>query len=268
MNTSGNTENKDAAGAKGMAADAAVAAHTRAASSGGWKVILKRELAAYFSSPIAYIAGCFFLLFSGFTLFSTFFIIRRAELRNFFQMLPLIFSFFIPALTMRVFSEERRSGSFETLLTLPVSTAQVVTGKYLATLSAALIMLVPTLSYVLTCRMFGSPDMGPIVGGYIGSVLLCAAFTAIGLYASSMTRNQIIAFLVAAAVCIVLSIISNFAILLPGNMVGFATFISAGSHFESISRGIVDTRDIIYFVSLAAVFFVLTVRSIENSRRG
>ena len=234
----------------------------------GWKVIMKRELAAYFSSPIAYIVGCFFLLFSGFVLFSTFFAIRRAELRTFFQMLPLIFSLFIPALSMRVFSEERRSGSFETLLTLPVSTADVVAGKYLATLSAALLMLVPTLSYVLTCRIFGSPDMGPIVGGYIGSVLLCAAFTAIGLYASSTTKNQIIAFFVAFAICIVLSLISSFEVLLPGVLVSLVTFVSASSHFDSISRGIVDTRDIIYFVSLAAVFLVLTVRSIENSRRG
>ncbi len=243
-------------------------ANSSTKTQAGWKVIMKRELAAYFSSPIAYIVGCFFLLFSGFVLFSTFFAIRRAELRNFFQMLPIIFSLFIPALSMRMFSEERRSGSFETLLTLPVSTVDVVLGKYLATFTAALLMLVPTLFYVLTCRIFGSPDMGPIAGGYIGSVLLCAAFTAIGLYASSTTRNQIIAFFIAFAICIVLSLISSFEVLLPGVLVNFVTFISASSHFDSISRGIVDTRDIIYFVSLAAVFFVLTVRSIENSRRG
>ncbi len=232
------------------------------------KAIMRRELAAYFSSPIAYIVCCFFLLFSGFTLFSTFFIMRRAELRRFFEWLPIILSLFIPALTMRVFSEERRSGSFETLLTLPVSTADVVTGKYLATLASSLLMLVPTLSYVITCRVFGSPDAGPIVGGYIGSVLLCAAYTAIGLYASSTTKNQIIAFFVAFAICIVLSAINNFAVLLPGSLVSLVSFISASSHFESISRGIVDTRDILYFVSLAAVFFVLTVQSIENSRKG
>ncbi len=242
---------------------------SKASTAGkGWKTIMKRELAAYFSSPIAYIVCCFFLIFSGFTLFSTFFIIRRAELRNFFELLPIIFSLFIPALTMRVFSEERRSGSFETLLTLPVSTIDIVTGKYLATLISALLMLLPTLFYVLTCSIFGSPDMGPIIGGYIGSILLCAAFTAIGLFASSTTKNQIIAFFVAFAICIVLSAINNFAILLPGTLVNFVSFISASSHFESISRGIVDTRDILYFISLAAVFFVLTVQSIENARKG
>jgi ABC-2 type transport system permease protein len=243
-------------------------AKPNAAARGGWKAIMRRELAAYFSSPIAYIVCGFFLLFSGFMLFSTFFIARRAELRRFFELLPILLSLFIPALTMRVFSEERRSGSFETLLTLPVSTADVVTGKYLATLTSSLLMLVPTLSYALTCAMFGTPDAGPIVGGYLGSVLLCAAYTAIGLYASSTTRNQIIAFFVAFAICIVLSAISNFAVLLPGSLVGLASFISASSHFESISRGIVDTRDILYFISLAAVFFVLTVQSIENARKG
>ena len=235
---------------------------------GGCRTIMRRELSAYFSSPIAYIVGGFFLLFAGFTLFSTFFIVRRAELRGFFELLPVLFSLFIPALTMRTFSEERRSGSFETLLTLPVSTADIVAGKYLATLAAALLLLLPTFSYVLTCAIFGTPDMGPIVGGYVGSVLLCAAFTAIGLYASSTTRNQIIAFFVAFAICIFLSVVSSFAILLPGSLVNFFSFISAGSHFESISRGILDTRDILYFVSLAAVFLVLTVQSVENARRG
>ena len=236
--------------------------------NGGWKVIMKRELSAYFSSPIAYIVCCIFLVFSGFWLFFAFFAMRRADLRRFFESLPIFFSLFIPALTMRVFSEEKRSGSFETLLTLPVSTVDVVTGKYLATLASALLMLLPTLSYALTCSMFGTPDAGPIIGGYLGSVLLCAAFTAIGLYASSRTKDQIVAFLVPLAICISLSLVNQLAFLLPGTIVSFVSFISASSHFESISRGIVDTRDILYFISLTAVFFVLTVQSIENARKG
>ena len=125
-----------------------------------WAVIMKRELASYFSSPVAYIVCGLFLIFSGILFFSTFFIAGKAELRGFFGMLPLLFSLFIPALTMRVFSEELRSGTIETLLTLPVSPAQVVAGKYLASLVASLVLLVPTLSYVLACCVFGSPDMG------------------------------------------------------------------------------------------------------------
>lgn len=231
-------------------------------------VIIRRELGAYFASPIAYIVTCLFLLFSGFVFFSTFFISQMAELRRFFEFLPILFSFFIPAITMRMFSEEKRSGSFETLLTLPVSTLDVVMGKYIAALISSLVMLVPTVFYAITCMLFGSPDMGTIVGGYIGSILLSASYTAIGLFASSITKNQIIAFFTSFSICIVLSLLNNFAVIFPGAIVSLVNFISASSHFESVSRGIVDSRDIIYFLSLTLAFFALTVRTIENSRKG
>ncbi len=232
-----------------------------------WCVIAKRELKSYFTSPVAYIVECLFLLFAGFLVFSTFFLNQRAELRSFFQILPLVFSFFIPALTMRTFSEEMRSGSFETLLTLPVTPSDIVIGKYIASLAASLVLLVPTFFYVITCYCFGNPDGGTIVGGYIGAVFLAAAFTAIGMFASSSTKNQIVSFFIAFAICIVFSVINSFSIFMPGVMVGAISFVSATSHFDSISRGIIDSRDVIYFVSLASVFFVLTVRNIENSRK-
>ncbi len=233
-----------------------------------WAVIMGRELASYFSSPVAYIVCGLFLVFSGILFFSVFFIAGVAELRNFFEMLPLLFSLFIPALTMRVFSEELRSGTIETLLTLPVSPVEVVAGKYLASLVSALAMLVPTFSYVIACCIFGRPDMGPVVGGYLGAVLLAAAYTAIGLFASSLTRNQIVAFFAAAAVCAVLSLAGSFLVLLPGPVVSIVSFITASSHFESISRGIVDSRDILYFISLTALFIVFTVRSVQDARKG
>ena len=233
-----------------------------------WSVILRRELSAYFTSPVAYIVCALFLVFSGFLFFSTFFLAGRAELRGFFETLPLVFSFFIPALTMRVFSEENRSGSMETLLTLPVTELDVVTGKYLASFISSVVLLGPTLFYVIACCIFGKPDAGPIIGGYLGAVFLAAAFSAIGVFASSVTKNQIVAFFVGFAICIVLSLINMFGMLLPGPVVSFTTFISATSHFNSISRGIIDTRDVIYFLSVTALFFVLTVRSVRNSRRG
>ena len=236
--------------------------------SSTWNIIARRELASYFSSPVAYIVCVLFLVFSGIMLFSTFFIVGRAELRNFFQLLPVLFSFFIPALTMRTFSEEKRSGSFETLLTLPVHSVDVVIGKYVAACVSALVLLLPTLFYIVTCYMFGSPDLGPIVGGYIGAVLLAAAFTSIGVFASSLTKNQIVSFFVAFAVCVVLSFIDNFAILMPGAVVSLVTFLSATSHFESIARGIIDTRDVLYFISVAVVFFVFTVKNVNDARRG
>ena len=229
---------------------------------------MRRELAAYFASPVAYIVGGLFLVFAGWILFSTFFIAGRAELRQFFQSLPVIFSIFIPILTMRVFSEEKRSGTIETLLTLPVTARDVVAGKYLAALFSSLSLLVPTLFYVLACYFFGSPDAGPIIGGYVGAVLLAAAYTAIGVFASSLTKNQIIAVFISFAICLALSLMGSFMILLPAVLVRFLTFVSASSHFDSIARGIIDSRDVLYFASVTAAFIVLTVQVVQNGRRG
>ncbi len=229
---------------------------------------MKRELCSYFTSPIAYIVACLFLIASGLLVFSTFFISGRADLRNFFTLLPIVYSFFIPALTMRIFSEEKKSGSYETLLTLPVTIKDIVIGKYLAVFASSIVMLVPTLFYVLTCCAFGSPDAGPIIGGYIGAMLLAAAFCAIGVFSSAITKNQIIAFFVAFSICIVLTFLDNFAILLPAVAVPVVKFISASSHFESVARGVLDTRDLIYFVSVALGFTVSTVYVLDDSKKG
>jgi ABC-2 type transport system permease protein len=231
-----------------------------------WPVIMKRELAAYFTSPVAYIVTGLFLIFSGFIFFSTFFLANRAELRNFFSLLPILFAFFIPAITMRLFSEEARSGSLETLMTLPVSGADAVAGKFLAAFIFAASMLVPTLAYAATVFVLGSPDVGPMIGGYLGALFLAACFTSIGLFASTLTKNQIVAFFAAFAVCIVLALVDKFLIFLPARIVDQFEFVSAGYHFESISRGIVDTRDLLYFLSLTALFLGLSVRSVENRR--
>ncbi|MBR1403874.1 MAG: ABC transporter permease [Treponema sp.] len=228
-------------------------------------IIFRREIKSYFTSPIAYIVTGLFLLASGFLFFNTFFLINRAELRQFFGLLPIILSFFIPALTMRLLAEEKRSGSYETLLTLPVTEVQIVTGKFLASFVAGAVMLVPTLCYAITCYIFGKPDAGPMIGGYLGALFLIASFSAIGLFASSVTKNQIIAFFIAFAICIVFTLISSFLIFMPAAIVSFFDFFSAYSHFESISRGIIDSRDVVYFVSLTALFFVLTVESLKKT---
>ena len=164
-------------------------------------VIFERELKSYFTGPIAYIVTGLFLLITGILFFTLFFLQGRAELRQFFGYLPILLSFFVPALTMRVFAEERRSGSIETLLTLPVTELDVVVGKYLASLAGTLIMLAPTLLYIIPVEVFGSPDYGPIAGGYLAAILLCAGYTAIGLFATSVTKNQIIAFFTGFIIC-------------------------------------------------------------------
>lgn len=223
-------------------------------------IIMRRELCAYFTNPAAYIVGGLFLIFSGILFFSTFFLNGRAELRNYFSLLPILLSLFAPALTMRLFSEELRSGSFETLMTLPVTEAQVVIGKFLAAFVTSAAMILPTLFYVVTACVFGQPDAGPIVGGYIGALFLCAAYSAVGIFASGMTKNQIIAFFTALAICFALTLLGSLLVFLPAPLVKFFSWASATTHFQSIARGIVDSRDILYFAALASVFLLLTVR--------
>ena len=229
-------------------------------------IIMKRELKAYFTSPVAYIVTALFLIVTGILFYSVFFLYNRAELRQYFSLLPVLLSLFIPALTMRIFAEERRVGSIETLMTLPVTELDVVAGKYLASFLSTLNMLAPTLFYILPTVIFGSPDFGPIVGGYIGAIFLCACFTAIGVFSTSVTKNQIIAFFTAMIICMALTMIDTFLIFLPSQIVSFFSYLSASGHFTSISRGIFDTRDLIYFVSLTALFFTATVKVQQNAK--
>lgn len=230
-------------------------------------IIMKRELQSYFSGPIPYIVTGLYLIITGIWFFSTFFIYQRAELRQFFMNMPLVLSFFVPALTMRLFSEEKRVGSIETLMTLPVTELDVVAGKFLSSFFGTLIMIVPTLFYVVTAEIFGSPDYGPIIGGYIGAIFLCASFTSIGLFASSVTKNQIVAFFVGFVICIALTMVDSFLVFLPVRIVNVVSYLSANQHFTSISRGIIDTRDLLYFISLTALFFSATVK-VQKKARG
>ena len=230
-------------------------------------IIMKRELKSFFTAPVAYIVTGLFLIITGILFYSVFFLQNRAELRQYFSSLPILLSFFIPALTMRIIAEERRAGSIETLMTLPVTELDVVAGKYLASFLSTLIMLAPTLLYILPAVIFGSPDFGPIIGGYIGAIFLCASFTAIGIFATSVTKNQIIAFFTGFIICIVLTLIDSFLIFLPSPIVSLLSYLSASGHFTSISRGIIDTRDLIYFVSLTALFFATTVKIQQQAKK-
>ncbi len=230
-------------------------------------IIMKRELAAYFTSPIAYIVTGLFLIITGILFFNTFFLYERAELRQYFGLLPVLFSFFVPALTMRIFAEESRVGSIETLMTLPVTEVNVVLGKYLAAFITTLAMIAPTLLYIIPAEVFGTPDYGPVVGGYLGAIFLCASYSAIGLFASSVTKNQIVAFFTGFIICIALTMVDSFLVFLPASIVSFFSFISANHHFNSITRGILDTRDLIYFVSLTALFITITVKIQQQAKK-
>jgi len=215
--------------------------------------IFKREFRTYFVSPIAYIVISFFLLVTGWFFFTTFFLYNQASLRNFFSLLPIIFSFVVPAITMRLFSEEFNIGSYETLLTMPVTFLDVVLGKFMASVAFIVAMLIPTLAYPLTVGFLGQLDWGPVVGGYTGAILLGAAFSAIGLLSSSMTRNQIIAFITGMAICFSLVLIDKMLFFLPRFSLVFFQYLGADHHFQNISKGIIDSRDILYFLSISFI---------------
>jgi len=212
--------------------------------------IFNKEFKDYFISPIAYIVISVFLIATGWLFFSTFFLYNQVSLRNFFGLLPLIFSFVIPAITMRLFSEEINIGSYEILLTMPVTFKDVIFGKLLAGAAMVAAMLVPTFAYAITVAFLGELDWGPIVGGYFGAVLMGVAFTSIGLFASSLTRNQIIAFIIGMAICFSLTLIDKMLFLFPDSILGVIGYLGADFHFQNISKGIIDTRDIIYFLSV------------------
>lgn len=215
--------------------------------------IFRREFRHYFVTPIAYIVIAIFLVLTGWFFFSTFFLYSQAELRNFFSLLPLIFSFIVPTITMRLFSEEYNVGSYEILVTMPVTDRDIILGKFFAALAFIAVMLLPTVSYAISVSFLGDLDWGPVIGGYVGALLLGAAFCAIGLFASALTKNQIIAFIIGMIICFALTMVDKILFFLPESMLGFFQFIGADYHFENVARGILDTRDILYFVSVVFV---------------
>lgn len=215
--------------------------------------IFKKELQSYFVSPIAYIVMVLFLLISGWLFFSTFFIYNQAEMRGFFSLLPLIFSFIIPAVTMRLFSEEINIGSYETLITLPVTLNDVILGKFLGALIFMVVVLFPTLIYAITVSLLGDLDWGPVIGGYLGAILLAGAYIAIGMFASSLTRNQIVAFIIALGISFFLAFLDKMLFFLPAGVVNFFQYLGSDYHFQNISKGVIDSRDLIYFLSVGFV---------------
>lgn len=212
--------------------------------------IFRKEFSGYFISPIAYIVISIFLVVTGWFFFSTFFLYNQANLRNFFSLLPITFSFVIPAMTMRLFSEELNIGSYELLLTLPVTFHDVIIGKFMAAVAFIAAMLIPTMAYPVFVSVMGQLDWGPVIGGYFGAILMGGAFAAVGLFASSLTRNQIIAFIVATAICFSLTVIDKMLFFLPKTLLGVMTYVGMDYHFQNIAKGVIDSRDVLYFLSV------------------
>ena len=226
--------------------------------------ICRKEFNSYFTSPIAYIVIAIFLLVTGWFFFATFFLFNQASLRNFFSLLPSVFAFVVPAVTMRQLAEELNVGSYETLLTLPVGFTDVVLGKFLAAVAFIAAMLVPTLAYPVTVALLGALDWGPVVGGYLGALALGAAFAAVGLFASAVTRNQIVAFIVGLAICFELTLVDQMAIFMPRGFTPVLSYLAADVHFQNVAKGVVDTRDIVYFASVCFVGLYATRLALKS----
>lgn len=232
-------------------------------------VILKKEINQFFSSLVGYISIGIFLVLSG--LFT--FVIPAtsvldngfANLGSYFSNAPLFFLFLVPAVTMRLFSEEFNKGTIELLATRPLTDNQIVLGKYFAAVILILLSVIPTLVYFYTVYQLATPvgnvDTGGIIGSYIGLLLLAAAFAAMGVFASAITSNQIVAFLVAVLLCFMFYMGFDFMAKLPvflGKTDYYVEQLGVNAHYISLSRGVIDTRDLIYFFSLIAVFLLLT----------
>jgi len=231
-------------------------------------IIARRELGSFFDSLTAYIMLLLFLGFSGlFTWLvgSDVFLVGQASLRSFFGIAYWTLFFFAPALTMRLLAEERRSGTLEMLLTKAVTDRQVVLGKFLSTLILVAIALAFTLPYVITIANIGNLDNGGVLCGYLGLFLMSAAYISIGLFASSITSNQIVAFLTALFIGIFFHIIFDIlATTFRGFFGEIFHYLSLSVHYESISRGVVDSKDIIYFLSLVILGLILAEFSLSR----
>lgn len=233
-------------------------------------VIAKRELNSFFDSLMAYILLALFLGFTGFFTWvlggSDVFFIGQATLSQFFSYANLSFFIFIPALTMQLLAEEKKIGTLELLLTKSVTDRQVVYGKFLAAVTMLAIALLFTVPFVVTIFSIGNADVGQVITGYFGLLLTGAAFVSIGLYASSLTNNQIVSFLIALIISVFFQFIFGLlAASMPGVLGAIFDQLSVNTHFESISRGVLDTRDLLYFFSV--VFLGLFLSELSLTKR-
>lgn len=228
-------------------------------------IITKREFKAYFVSPIAYIYLITFLVLVHWLFLRGFFLMGQANLRAFFSLMPWVYLFFVPAIAMGKWSEERKQGTIELLFTMPVRESDVLIGKFLAGLGLLSVALALTLPLPLTVMLLGNTDGGPVIGGYLGLVFMGGAYLAIGLWISSLTDNQIIAFILGVVACFALFILGEplVTIGLPAPIVSFFQYLSLGSHFESIGRGVIDSRDVVYYLSIIALFLFFNWKSLE-----
>jgi ABC-2 type transport system permease protein len=228
--------------------------------------IFRRELRSYFNSPVAYVVIVVFLSIIGWFFTSNMFLMNIASMRVMFELVPLVFLFFVPAVTMRLLAEEKKSGTLELLTTKPVRDVEIVLGKFLAAWALLAATLAPTLLYVITIASLGSLDPGPVVTGYIGLLLMGGVYIALGVLASSLTENQIIAFIISFLFVLVLFLLDKILIYVPDAFASTLEYLAIDHHFSNIARGVIDSRNIIYFISLLGFSLYLATVSLERRK--
>lgn len=233
-------------------------------------VIARRELASYFNAPVAYIVIVTFLLIAGWMFFSQLFLMGRADLRSLFSPSPfspsMLLVIIAPAVTMRLVAEERKSGTIELISTMPIRKWEIVLGKFLAGYGLLAIAIGSTLVYAITVSFMGALDWGTVISGYLGLLLFAASLVAIGLFCSSITQNQIIAFIIGFIICGALYFVYWLQFFVPQSLAPVFEFISVSSHLEALARGVIDTRNIIYYLSLTAGALFLAMRVMAKQR--
>jgi ABC-2 type transport system permease protein len=231
-------------------------------------IIARRELRSYFNSPVAYIVIVSFLLVAGWMFFSSFFLIGRADVRTLFAPSPfsptMLLVILAPAVTMRLIAEERKTGTIELLTTLPVTDTQVVVGKFLAAWALLSVGLLLTAAYPITVATLGDLDWGPVVCGYVGLFLFAGALLAVGLLCSTWTKNQIVAFIIGFILCATLYFVFWLQFFVPQSLAPVIEFMSVSFHLENLARGVIDSRDIVYYLTLTGGALLLSVRSLSQ----
>jgi ABC-2 type transport system permease protein len=228
--------------------------------------VATRELRSYFLSPLAYVVIFLFLALAGLLFALILNNSREASLRPLLSNVSVLFLFIIPAISMRLVSEELRTGTVELLLTNPVQEWEIVTGKFLASVLLLLVMLALTLLYPIFLVIFGNPDRGPIMTGYLGVFLQGASFLAVGLWASSLTQNQIIAAIVAFGILLVLWLSDNLGQFLGGTFGTIVSYTSATNHFQQFPEGVINSPDVVYYLTLVVAGLVLSTLALQARR--
>ena len=228
------------------------------------KAVYFKELKSYFNSPMAYIFLVIFAVINGYFFTRTFFLFNQSDMRSLFNIIPLVYLFFIPAVTMSLIAREKTQGTMEVISTLPLKDIDFVAGKFLAAFSLVVTGLLVTLIHFFTLTQVGTNvDYGAVFSGYLGLALAGAVYSSVGTFASSITDNQVVAFIIGIFIVLVFFLMDKMLMFVPVYLTGIIQYLSVDYHLSNISRGVIDSRNLIYFASVVGFFLFMTVQILE-----